>query len=55
VEDKGRALPTADEIAVHEVLDKLDGEFSRVGKAVANGEFALWIRGSPARLQASGG
>jgi hypothetical protein len=36
-------LPTADEITVHEVLDKLDGEFSRVAEAVANGEFALWI------------
>lgn len=36
-------MPTADEITVHEVLDKLDGEFSRVAEAVANGEFALWI------------
>jgi hypothetical protein len=36
-------LPTADDITVREALDKLDGEFSRVAEAVANGEFALWI------------
>ncbi len=36
-------MPTADEITVLEVLDKFDGEFSRVAEAVANGEFALWI------------
>ncbi|WP_256441217.1 hypothetical protein [Aminobacter sp. SR38] len=33
-------MPTADEITVHEVLEKLDGEFSRVAAAVANREFA---------------
>jgi hypothetical protein len=36
-------VPTAGEITVHEVLDKLDGDFARVAGAVANGEFALWI------------
>ncbi|WP_169193747.1 hypothetical protein [Devosia sp. MC1541] len=36
-------MPTASEITVHEVLDKFDGDFSRVATAIANGEFALWI------------
>ncbi|WP_168992255.1 hypothetical protein [Mesorhizobium norvegicum] len=36
-------MPTASEISVREVLEKLDGPFAKVAEAVASGEFALWI------------
>ena len=35
--------PTANEIAVREVLEKLESEFAPAADAVANGEFALWV------------
>lgn len=35
--------PTANEISVREVLDKLEAEFAPVAQAIENGEFALWV------------
>lgn len=35
--------PTANEISVREVLDRLEAEFAPVAQAVENGEFALWV------------
>lgn len=36
-------IPTANDIAVREVLEKLESEFASAANAVANGEFAVWI------------
>jgi hypothetical protein len=36
-------FPTANQISVREVLAKFEAEFASVAKAVANGEFALWV------------
>ncbi|MEK9212244.1 hypothetical protein [Sphingomonas sp. 2378] len=35
--------PSATDISVRQVLEKLDGEFASTAKAVENGEFALWV------------
>ena len=35
--------PTANDIAVREVLEKLESDFAPAANAVANGEFALWV------------
>ncbi|MDA7087252.1 SIR2 family protein [Pseudomonas sp. SA3-5] len=35
--------PTANDIAVREVLEKLESEFASAANAVANGEFAVWV------------
>lgn len=35
--------PSATNITVREVLDKLDGQQAAMAKAVENGEFALWV------------
>ena len=34
---------TANDITVLEVLNKFDGDFNAVAKAVENGEFSLWV------------
>jgi len=36
-------VPTATDITVREVLEKLDGDFAAMARAVQNGEYALWI------------
>lgn len=36
-------VPTANEIAVREVLAKFEAEFAQVANAIENGEFALWV------------
>lgn len=35
--------PSATNITVRQVLEKLDGDFAATAKAIENGEFALWI------------
>lgn len=35
--------PSATNITVRQVLEKLDGDFAATAKAVENGEFALWV------------
>lgn len=37
------AAPTATDVTVREVLEKLETEFAPTAEAVANGEFALWV------------
>ncbi|MBW8640408.1 SIR2 family protein [Hoeflea sp. WL0058] len=39
----GGTVTSADNVTVREVLDMLEGTFSKVAEAVANGEFALWL------------
>lgn len=36
-------VPSATDITVREVLAKLDAEFATTARALANGEFALWV------------
>lgn len=35
--------PTADQVSVRDVLEKLDTEFAPVAAAIENGEFAFWV------------
>lgn len=43
-------IPTANDIAVREVLAKFEAEFASVATAIENGEFALWVGSGISRL-----